>query len=51
MFGSMKVLRKQCLNQLKAFESYYNKRKEKLGVKCSKRIDKYLNKIKKELID
>lgn len=39
-------IRKQIKNQLKAFESYFNKRKEYIGVKPSKKIEKYLNKIK-----
>ena len=39
-------LRKQIKNQLKAFESYFNKRKNYIGVKPAKKIEKYLNKIK-----
>lgn len=39
-------IRKQIANQLHSFESYFNKRKEYIGVKPSKKIEKYLNKIK-----
>ena len=43
---SQEELKKQVKNQLKAFEHYFNKRKEFIGVKPSKKIEKYLNKIK-----
>lgn len=39
-------IRKQIKNQFHAFESYFNKRKEYIGVKPAKKIEKYLYKIK-----
>ena len=42
-------LKKEARNQLKAFESYFNKRKQFIGVRAERKITKYLNKIVKEL--
>ena len=40
---------KQLRNQLKAIESFYNRRKELLGCKLEKKVSKHLNKIIKLL--
>ena len=44
---TQELLKKQILNQLKAFESFFNKRKNFIGIKCSNKISKSLEKIKK----
>ena len=49
MFEIGQDVRKQILNQLKAFESFFNKRKRFIGVKNEIKITKYLNKIKRRL--